>query len=111
MDLKTLKEKRAKLAVPFDGETINCEILPNAITPAFWAELQKLSTATEADYENKDALFLADVMPAWDITADGQPFPPTADNLKQAPIALLGAIAAQVLIFVGKQAETASATP
>lgn len=110
MDITALKSKRAKIKVYFDGEEIICEIKPNVLTPEFWARLQELSTATEADKENSDVLFLADLMADWNITAGDEPFPPTQDNLRQAPIALLGAIAREVLDYVGKQAAANNAS-
>ena len=110
MDISDLKQKRAKVAVVFDGETINCDVLPNKLTPDYWAQLQDLGNATETDSENRDVLFLAELMPSWDITASGEPFPPTKENLRLCPIALLGAIAREILDYVGKQAAPSSAS-
>lgn len=112
MDLTALREKKAKIKLTFDGEEVNCEFLPNKITPEYWARLQGLSTAeaTEEETGNRDVVFLADTMPWWDITAGGEALPPTRENLRLCPNSLLAAIVGEILDYVGKQAVPSSAS-
>lgn len=60
-----------------DGDTVTVAFDLNKVTPAWVNEMQKSS--------NEDALVLskglAVVIIGWDVTDDGQPFPPTGENI------------------------------
>jgi hypothetical protein len=62
-----------------DGDTVSLTFDANAITPAWMDEAQRRAT------EDADALSLArslaHVILSWDVTEEGQPFPPTAKNI------------------------------
>ena len=94
MDLAALKSKRAKIKTAFDGEEISIEFSPHLLTPEYQARLRKLaSNAEEAGEENSDVLFLSEIMSGWDVVNNGEPFPPTKENLRSVPAALLRVVA------------------
>ncbi len=107
MDLATLRDKRAALKIEFDGETINAEILPHKLTPEYRARLQKLAKEEgDGDERDADAQMVSELVASWDITAGGEPYPPTYENLREIPIALLTITATAILEYVGKLATT-----
>lgn len=61
------------------GDTVNITFDSNRITPA-WTE-----RARTRAFDDQDLLSLpkslAEAILEWDVTQDGQPFPPTADNI------------------------------
>lgn len=63
-----------------DGDTVTLTFDRNRVTPA-WVQ-----GAAQRD-EQQDALSLpkalAEVIVSWDVTNDGQPFPPTVENLAE----------------------------
>lgn len=103
MDLETLRAKRASLKIEFDGETINAEILPHKLTPEYRARLQKLARE-ESEERDADAQMVSELVASWDVTAGGEPYPPTYENLREIPIALLTVTATAILEYVGKLA-------
>lgn len=105
MDLATLNAKQTSLVVEFNDEVINLQILPLKLTPAYRAKLQKLSRAQDKeDARDADAELVADLVESWDVVNNGEPFPPTYENLRLVPLALLACIATEILEHVGKLA-------
>lgn len=75
------------------------------------ARLRKLaSNAEEAGEENSDVLFLSEIMSGWDVVNNGEPFPPTKENLRIVPAALLSVVAQGIVEYVGKQATPAASS-
>lgn len=78
-----------------DGDVLNVEFDRNKVTPAW--------TKTLIDMGSSDPLAipktLAEAIIGWDVTSDGQPFPPTADN-----IAVLSFDAQQALMVALQEA-------
>lgn len=72
-----------------DDDTVTITFDRNKVTPAWVVETE------QREAERSAALLasaLADVILDWDVTADGQPYPPTADNLTVFSYATLGEI-------------------
>ncbi len=103
MDIATLAEKRAKLVFDLDGEKVTAEYYPHKMTPEYRSRLTRvMDDATEVD--EGDARMLSDILISWDVEANGQPFPPTYDNLLRAPQTLVTRAALEILIELGKLA-------
>lgn len=105
MDLASLKTRSVKLAIEFDGETINLEILPHKLTPEYRSQLAKLSREqADENAKDADAAMIAELLSSWDVVNEGEPFPPTYDNLRLVPMTLLVCVATEMLETVGKLA-------
>jgi hypothetical protein len=94
------------IRVDYFGEAITITYKPDGMTPAKEAELARLRQEAE-DHRNGDgedtqatlagnaeqlAERLAELLVSWDIVDDGEPLPPTKENLMTFPNALLGHI-------------------
>jgi hypothetical protein len=95
------------IRVDYFGEAITVTYKPDGMTPAKEAELARLRQEAE-DHRNGDgdvsigdtlagnaeqlAERLAELLVSWDIVEDGEPLPPTKENLMTFPNALLGHI-------------------
>jgi len=98
-----------------EGDTINLTFDANAVTPHWMDEAQRRAT------ENADVLSLsrslAHVVLSWDVTDEGQPFPPTAENISVLSFsALRGFLDAVVTAAVpgaaeGEDSANISSTP
>lgn len=70
-----------------DGETIQLTFDANMVTPRWVAE-------TERRVNDRDTLSLpkalAEAIIAWDVTDDGQPFEPSADNISRLSFPAMG---------------------
>lgn len=105
LDLATIAEKRTPRSFEFAGEPVNIEILPHKITPEYRSKLAALAKKAEAEdgaeetqeEREQDAQMVSDLMPAWDVQVQGEPFPPTYENLLQVPCTLLGRVASEVM--------------
>ena len=82
MKLATYTEKYAKLAIPFDDQTLNVAYWPNRIN------LEDI-----LDPETQGALQLATglvkVLKEWDLEDEAGPVPLTVDAMKGLPVNLL----------------------
>jgi len=90
--------------VDYFGETITVTYKPDFQTPAKEAELARLKQLAE-DHRNGDgdiakieegAERMADLIVSWDVVEDGEPLPPTKENLMTFPSALWAHIIAAV---------------
>jgi hypothetical protein len=94
------------IRVDYFGEAVTVTYRPDGMTPAKEAELARLQREAE-DHRNGDgedmqstlagnaeqlAERLAELLVSWDIVEDGEPLPPTKENLMTFPNALLGHI-------------------
>lgn len=102
MDLGDLKNKVAPLTFDLDGETVNAKFYPHKLTPEDRARLQKL--ADDDETRDTDAQMLCTILESWDVTANGDPYPPTYENLLVAPQTLVTRTALEILSAVGKLA-------
>lgn len=94
------------IRMDYFGEAVTITYRPDGMTPAKEAELARLQREAE-DHRNGDgqdtqatlarnaeqlAERLAELLVSWDIVEDGEPLPPTKENLMTFPNALLGHI-------------------
>lgn len=86
MNIATLN-KTARLEIEYNGQTVWFEAKTNALTPRFLDQVSNI----QADVKLL-AKALASVLTAWDIDLDGEPFPPTEENLLDVPTPFLTAI-------------------
>lgn len=88
LNIKKQAENLVDLALEYNGETINLKYRANRITGDFLRGPES------------EAEFCAAVIAEWDITADGEPFPPSLENLQAVefglPVFLCAAIVADV---------------
>jgi hypothetical protein len=103
MELTTLLNKTAKLEVEYLGETTHLEVRSGVLTPTYKANLLLAVTNVEEGKESKDesAQMLSDMIASWDITLDGETFPPSYENLMQLPYPLLAAYMRGITTFLG----------
>jgi hypothetical protein len=94
------------IRVDYFGEAVTITYKPDGMTPAKEAELARLRQEAEdhrnGDGEDTQAILagnaeqlaerLAELLVSWDIVEDGEPLPPTKENLMTFPNALLGHI-------------------
>lgn len=83
MNITTLN-KTQRIDGEWNGEKFWFECKTNALTPKFLASFTSLQTDPM-----ELAAALADVITAWDLDADGEPFPPTKDNFASMPVDFL----------------------
>jgi len=103
MDLKKRANGRP-LTVTFDeGEKIELTFNPNAITPAFLAELQTRKIGEEGSDVAQGAAAaglvvdtLAQVLASWDLTDGGEPIPLTREGIASVPLDILSKILKEV---------------
>lgn len=110
VNLATLAEKTSKLQVKFADEVINAEYRPYKMTPKFRALLIGLEADGGIGEGNKVAVaeMLAQMVAGWDVESNGEPYPPTYDNLVDVPVEILGAVADAIWSDLGKRAKTAT---
>lgn len=84
-DLRALvRDEPEQLAVDVHGLTVTLAYHPARITPAW------LNGAFQMEDAFALARALSTVISSWDIVQDGQPFPPSVENLAALPFPLLG---------------------
>jgi hypothetical protein len=98
------------IQVDYFGESVIVTYRPDGMTPAKEAELARLRQLTlderngdgqdqqEMLAENAELLAerLAELLVSWDVLEDGEPIPPTKENLMTFPNALLGHIVSAI---------------
>ena len=108
------------IRVDYFGEVITVTYKPDGMTPAKEAELARLRLEAEehrnGDGEDTQAILagnaeqlaerLAELLVSWDITDDGEPLPPTKENLMTFPNALLGHIVTAIGEDLAPKAKT-----
>lgn len=83
MNISTLN-KTARLEIEYNGEKVWFQCKTNALTPRFLDQVSNIQTDVKLL-----AKALASVVTEWDINLDGQPFPPTEENLLDVPTPFL----------------------
>jgi len=90
MDIQALKSRTRQVVVEYEGEKLNVEYRPGSLTGAL------VDRVTTAAGEQGQSAVIADALAAiladWDATADGQPYPPTPENLLALPLRLLSEV-------------------
>jgi len=90
MDIQALKSRTRQVTVEYEGERLNVEYRPAALTGAL---VDRVTTAAgEHGQSAVIAEALSEVVAGWDATADGQPYPPTPENLLALPLRLLSEV-------------------
>ena len=110
MNLAALLSQTVSLKIHFSGDVVNAEYLPHKMTPKFRAFLIGLDNGVEIGEAQKDsaAQMAAEMLASWDVDYDGQPFPPTYDNLLTVPIELLSAVVRAIWTDLGKRMSSES---
>ena len=87
MELKQLLAARgAEVIVSWEDEKVVVTYNPNAWTP----DVEAMALETQGSGGVAD--MLAGILTGWDITSQGEPFPPTAENLRTLPLLFLGEV-------------------
>lgn len=84
--------KRAKLVTAtatWEDEEITVVFDRSRVTMNWVAAVQAMMRTSDAAAMSE---LMSSVIDEWDITEDGSPYPPTAENLGELPAATLGAI-------------------
>lgn len=105
LSLATIADKRHSRTFEFDGTPVTIDVLPHKITPEYRAKLAELAKQAASGEESEDqkqkeqdAKMVADLMPIWDVEwAEGEPYPPTYENLLVVPCTLLGRVASEIM--------------
>lgn len=110
LNLATLLSQTVLLPIPFGDDVINAEYKPHKMTPKFRAFLINLDNGAGLGEAQKDsaAQMAAEMLASWDVDYDGQPFPPTYDNLLTVPIELLSAVVRAIWTDLGKRMSSES---
>lgn len=110
VNLATLAEKTVKLEIKFADEVIKAEYRPYKMTPTFRTVLIGLDKENGVGEKNRVAVveMLSQMLASWDVETNGEPYPPTYDNLVEVPVEILGAVADAVWTDLGKRATNAT---
>lgn len=107
LSLAQLANKKAALQFEVEGEMVNAEFYPHLMTPKFRALLTKIDRGETLGENNKDsaAEMVSTMLASWDVTADdaGTVYPPTYDNLLNAPLGLVMAAVYAIWEALGKR--------
>lgn len=88
MDLNGLVNRLEPFTFEYDGYTLNGRFYKYKVSPQYLATLKKMEDeGTEPDEIGWK--IISDSIESWDMDVEGQPFPPTVDNLKQVPVVYL----------------------
>lgn len=107
-DIASLREKRATYEFEFEGEQISVTFRPHLITPELRAKWTRQVQDQAADESNEgaaqdyDCKLLSEVLIDWNLTADGEAFPLTYDNLLKLPDSLTVRMVRELFEAVGK---------
>jgi hypothetical protein len=85
-DISTFQAEEREVTVELLGEPVTIAFTAGAFTP----ELEGQIAEAQSDEQMRTlARAMASFLVSWDITKDGEPFPPTYENLCQVPAELL----------------------
>ena len=102
MDLKDLALKRTRVTFEYDGEPVTIEFFPNQLTAEWFARTSEQAQADMGPDGDGECRALAAILIDWDVQNAGQPFPPTYENLKLVPKALIRRTMEEVTHTLGK---------
>lgn len=100
MELQDLFSETTEVSTEYKGRTFKSQVFTERLTPAYKASLILLITQADEGEKRKDetAQMLADLHQSWTdgdgqpIVLEGQPFPPTYENLMKLSFQLLAAL-------------------
>lgn len=98
MNIGTVIDKTVDLTFEYNGESVTLQVREESLSPQFEQSLQDTVKRPLAAAEA-----FARVIVSWDIDYNGDPFPPTVDNLKILPVSFYEAVMSAVgEMFQGK---------
>lgn len=98
MNIGTVIDKTVDITFEYNGESVTMQVREESLSPQFEQGLRDTIDRPIAAAET-----LVSVITGWDIDYNGEPFPPTLDNLKILPVSFYEAtIAAIGEMFAGK---------
>lgn len=115
-DIGSLSAKRATHEFEIDGEQVQFTFRPHLVTPELRAKWTRqiqdeakdeTNDGAAADYDCK---LLSEVLIDWNLTADGEAFPLSYDNLLKLPDTLTVRLIRELFEAVGKLALKKSAS-
>jgi hypothetical protein len=116
-DIASLREKRTTHKFTIEGEEVEITFRPHLVTPELRAKWTRQIQDDQKDESNDgaasdyDCKLLSNVLIDWNLTADGEPFPLTYDNLLKLPDTLTVRLVRELFEAVGKLALKKSANP
>jgi hypothetical protein len=105
MEITRTRERVNDLAIDFspkgqrnEEDVLRLKYRPAFVTPAVEEQIEQASSS--------DALstLIVGMIPEWDMTEDGEPFPLDVERLKQLPVMVLARIATEIAKDVEKRA-------
>lgn len=85
-DISSFQAEEREVTVELLGEPVTVRFTAGAFTPALEGQIAE----AQSDAQMRTlARAMASFLVSWDITKNGEPFPPTYDNLCQMPVGLL----------------------
>lgn len=87
------REKPVTVTLEHDGDALTFSFDANKVTPRWMATTQE---GLEAQDTLSISQALASVFIDWDVQDEGQPFPPSADNIALLPFPIVVALFGQV---------------
>jgi hypothetical protein len=94
MNIATSLEQTVLLPIEWNGETANLTVYLERITPE---TLEEISDAAAKSQVDSLCRIVAQFTKSWDIEWNGEPFPPSFDNLRKLPLKFLAKCAEEVL--------------
>lgn len=90
LTIAKLRAREVPVLVELDGDTFTVHVRPSALTPKLRSDLRENESAEEGLVQ-----MIAATAVRWDLLTEegGEPYPLTADALRELPIELLGAVA------------------
>lgn len=79
-------EKTIDLSFDYEGENIEIKVKPNVMTPAFGKQLEQSDLTSS--HESAVTLVKTAVVD-WNLDWNGEPFPPTPENIANCPYGFL----------------------
>lgn len=104
MDLKNIALNRMRVTFDYENEPVTIEFYPNQLTAEWFARTDKEGKKAVGTEGDGDCYALSAILAGWDVHNDGQPFPPTYENLLRAPKSLVRRAMDEVTYAVGKLA-------
>src|SRR5436190_18680036 len=94
MNIAKCLEQTVPLPIEWNGETVNLIVYLERITPE---SLEEISDAAAKSQVDSLCRIVAQFTKSWDIEWNGDPFPPSFDNLRKLPLKFLATCAEKVL--------------
>lgn len=110
MELSQLLTRTAPLTIPYFTDKIEAVVYTDRMSPKKRAELIELVASEDESRKDEQVLILSEVIASWDSTMNGEPFPPTYENIEQLSFPLLSHILRAVSDFLGERARPTKQT-